>query len=542
MSSGSRGATWQHERSCGGGGGKTLLLPLALLALAAAALAAIIAADFTTVQAQSDEQSSGQIIARRTGDGQIEFGWRTPSGAQISPRQRFFSASAEINEWLRSSPIIVEETGIGRINARLLTGGGIEFAFTPTGGRRILPPARFFHAHVTHNRWLRSTEIELPQPTRAAMKDVIVAALFGYDAAADADRLTYHDYNDFGCPLSRDLEPAGRKADCDLWGTDPYRSSYEPGWQWMVRDARGNLVPVPGYIEGHSGWDIQTQTKGSEPFYSLTSGRVVAAGDLSDGLGQFGVIAVQVAEDGPTVVYIHASAIDKRIRVNASVRPGDCLGRQGATGTTSGAHVHLELRDGPARGGSGGAYWLPNGRRAPNSPSIDPINHLYRSLSRSSFEPQPCQFDSSNGVGDGDLIRSGSSPDVYVVKVKNGKQFRRAVVAYGLYAAVPEWNEANVQSISGALMDDIRESPLVNLPAAATRIHGGDTNRIYFVEEMGEDDIVLRHIPSVAIFNSAGCDWDGIFAMSRAEHDYWVNKLGSALSGSPVDSGFKCPP
>ena len=431
---------------------------------------------------------------------------------------------------------------IGQINARRLSSGSIEFAFTPTGGQRLLPPARYFPTNARVGRWLHSTEIELPQPTRAAMKDAIVAALFGYDDAVDADRLTYHDYNDFGCPLSRDLEPVGRKADCESWLPVPFQSTYAAGWQWTVRDANGNRVPVLGYIEGHSGWDIQTQTKGSEPFYSLTSGRVVAAGDLSDGLGQFGVIAVQATEDGPTVVYLHASAIDKRIQVNASVQPGDCLGRQGTTGTTSGAHIHLELRNGPARGGSGGAYWLPNGRRAPNSPSIDPIDHLYRSLSRSSFEPQPCQFDSSNRVGDGDLIRSGSSPDVYVVKIKGGKRFRRPVVAYGLYAAVPEWDEAKVQSVSGAALDDIRESPLVSLPAAATRIHGGDTNRIYVVEEMGEDDIVLRHIPSAAIFNSAGCDWDGVFAMSRGEYDYWVNKLGSALSGSPVDSGFKCPP
>ena len=517
--------------------------------MVAAALAAIIAANFTTAQAQSDDETTGRIVARLLENGRVEFGWQPTSGARVLPRQRYFPTDATVNRWLRSSPIEVGGAEIGRINARLLSDGRIEFAFAPIGGQRIQPRARYFPANARVGRWLRSTEIELPQqddgrvrqPARAEKKDAIVAALFGYDDAADADRLTFHDYNDFGCPLSRDLEPAGRKADCDLWGTDPYRSSYEPGWRWMVRDARGNLVSVAGYIEGHSGWDIQTQTKGSEPFYSLTSGRVIAAGDLSDGLGQFGIIAVQATEDGPTVVYLHASAIDKRIQKDDPVRPGDCLGRQGATGTTSGAHVHLELRNGPAHGGSGGAYWLPNGRRAPNSPSIDPIDYLYQSLSRSSFEPQPCQFDSTNGVGDGDLIRRDSSPDVYVVKIKDGKQFRRSVVAYGLYAAVPEWNEANVRSVSGAALDDIRESPLVSLPAAATRIHGGDTNRIYVVEETGEDDIVLRHIPDPESFNRAGCDWDGVFAMSTGEYNYWSRHVGDALDGGRIGDTFMCP-
>ena len=508
-------------------------------------MVAIIVADFTTAQAQSnDETISGRIVAQRLADGRTEFGWHpTDATSRVLPSGRFFPADVDHRRWLRSGPVEVDGEEIGRINARLRSDGRIEFAFTPTGGQRIQPRARYFPTDARVGQWLRSSEITFPRfeddtgiTTRAEKKDTIVAALFGYDDAADADRLTFHDYNDFGCPLSRDLEPAGRKADCDLWGPDPYRSTYEPGWQWMVRDAKGKLVPVLGYIEGHSGWDIQTQTKGSEPFYSLTSGTVVAMDDLSDGRGQFGVVAVRVARDGPTVVYIHASAIDERIGVDTSVQPGDCLGRQGATGTTSGAHVHLELRNGPASGGSGGAYWLPNGWRAPNPPSIDPIDYLYRSLSRSSFEPQPCQFDSSNGFGDGDLIRRGSSPDVYVVKVENGKQFRRSVVAYGLYAAVPEWDEANVQSVSAAAFGAIRESPLVRIP--------GDADSVYVVEELDEDDIILRHIPNPQAFNRAGCDWAGVFNMSRGEYRYWTARAtqrGTDLFGRDVDATYRCP-
>ena len=132
-----------------------------------AALAAIIAADLTApapAQAQSDEQSSGYIIARRGNDDRIEFGWRMPSGAQVFPRQRYFPADAELDRWLRSSPVTVGGTAIGRINARMLAGGRIEFAFTPTDGERILPPSRYFPHNARIGRWLRSTEITIGPP------------------------------------------------------------------------------------------------------------------------------------------------------------------------------------------------------------------------------------------------------------------------------------------------------------------------------------------------------------------------------------------
>ena len=50
---------------------------------------------------------------------------------------------------------------IGRINARRLSDGRIEFAFTPTDGERIAPSARYFPANARVNRWLRSTEITI---------------------------------------------------------------------------------------------------------------------------------------------------------------------------------------------------------------------------------------------------------------------------------------------------------------------------------------------------------------------------------------------
>ena len=77
------------------------------------------------------------------------------------PRSRYFPVDPGHGRWLRSTPIEVDGTVVGRINARLAANGRIEFAFTPTGGDLILPSSRYFPANPGHNRWLRSTEITL---------------------------------------------------------------------------------------------------------------------------------------------------------------------------------------------------------------------------------------------------------------------------------------------------------------------------------------------------------------------------------------------
>ena len=134
---------------------------------ALAAVAALLAADLTPpVQAQSEDETTGRIVARRLASGRVEFGWQTPSGERVLPQSRYFPApaEAEIGKWLRSSPVEVGGVAIGRINARLRADGRIEFAFTPTNGERILPQSRNFPADARVGRWLRSTEITFAPP------------------------------------------------------------------------------------------------------------------------------------------------------------------------------------------------------------------------------------------------------------------------------------------------------------------------------------------------------------------------------------------
>ena len=471
------------------------------------------------------------------------------------PRARLFPADAEINEWLRSSLVIVGGTAIGRINARLRNDAGVEFAFTPTSGQRILPPARVFPAHITHNRWLRSTQIEVPVPQvgpddsgpppvdrgttradRAEQKDLLVERLFGL-LPGTAGTYTSHDNNDWGCPFTG--PSYGGNAACrevSLYDDD-------------------NVDPPPpswtAYEGGHSGWDVSHQTNRNAPFFSLTDGTVIAAGR------GWRCHDIAVFDGTNTIVYLHASRID--VTDGAQVFAGETqLGLQGdacsepARGAPPNDHLHIEVIPGEAQIRIGatqriyarGAGLKPGSLKPCDEISADPLPYLYwwvagGAAPRPSVQVASCISAPTNGqrINDGDLIRRDSLPDVYVVKVENGKRFRRHVVAYGLYAAVPEWDEANVQSVSAAMFGSIWLSPLVRIP--------GEAKSVYVVEETGEDDIVLRRLPNNAeAFDRASCDGDGVFAMSIAEYNYWTARAGQRgvpLRGAPVSAAYRCP-
>ena len=143
--------------------------------LGALALLLVAALDLPSAAAQNDEQT-GRIVARLLDDGRVEFGWQPSSGARVLPRARYFPTDATVDRWLNSSPVEVNGRAIGRINARLLENGRIEFAFTPTDGERITPRARYFPANARVDRWLRSTEITIGPPVDAATGFTAISA------------------------------------------------------------------------------------------------------------------------------------------------------------------------------------------------------------------------------------------------------------------------------------------------------------------------------------------------------------------------------
>ena len=114
----------------------------------------------------SDSTISVRIIARRAEDGRIEFGMRDPDGEDIFPRARYFPATGpDHNRFLRSSEIDFGDGFTGRLIARRAPDGRVEFGFRVEGYEDIFPRARYFPATgPDHNRFLRSSEIEIGQP------------------------------------------------------------------------------------------------------------------------------------------------------------------------------------------------------------------------------------------------------------------------------------------------------------------------------------------------------------------------------------------
>ena len=185
----------------------------AVASLAAlAAIAALLAADLTPpVQAQSEDETTGRIVARRLATGRVEFGWQPTGGARVLPKSRYFPAPADatVDRWLRSSPVEVGGVELGRINARLRSDGRIEFAFTPTDGERIAPRQRYFPTSATVARgWLRSTEITIgPPPPRYIAVSARGAHTCGLRSNGALECWGYNIYGETGAPAGVRPEP-----------------------------------------------------------------------------------------------------------------------------------------------------------------------------------------------------------------------------------------------------------------------------------------------------------------------------------------------
>ena len=235
---------------------------IALAALAVAIIAAALALDLPSAQAQSEDEQAGRIVARRLDDGRTEFGWRPAGGARVLPRLRYFPTDAAVGRWLNSSPVEVDGAEIGRINARLRDDGRIEFAFTPTDGERITPPARYFPADTRVGRWLRSTEIAIGPPTPAT----------GFSAVSDGLNHT--------CAIRESGE-------IECWGRNPVGQTDPPaGSDFSAVSAGGAhtcALRTSGEIEcwGWNESDVVTVTEDGEKTY-IPAGRTDApAGSFS---------------------------------------------------------------------------------------------------------------------------------------------------------------------------------------------------------------------------------------------------------------------
>lgn len=98
-------------------------------------------------------------------------------------------------------------------------------------------------------------------------------------------------------------------------------------------------LPWEGNGRLHEGVDISADA--GVPVVVAADGVVVAAG-TGGGYGRY--VAVRHAE-GLTTFYAHLGAIGANVRPGLAVQAGDTVGRVGSTGTSTGPHLHFEIRD-----------------------------------------------------------------------------------------------------------------------------------------------------------------------------------------------------
>ncbi|MFC7842488.1 M23 family metallopeptidase [Streptomyces sp. NPDC001046] len=100
----------------------------------------------------------------------------------------------------------------------------------------------------------------------------------------------------------------------------------------------------------HTGLDFAAPT--GTPIKAVHSGTITEAGWN----GSYGYKTVLTLDDGTEIWYAHQSSIG--VSVGQKVSTGDVIGRVGATGNVTGAHLHLEVHSAGSASGIDPMAWL----------------------------------------------------------------------------------------------------------------------------------------------------------------------------------------
>jgi murein DD-endopeptidase MepM/ murein hydrolase activator NlpD len=114
-------------------------------------------------------------------------------------------------------------------------------------------------------------------------------------------------------------------------------------WRLPVTPGAYHLTSRFGECSGlwshcHTGLDFAAPT--GTPIHAVANGTVTEVGSA----GAYGNRTIVTLEDGTELWYCHQSAV--AVGTGQHVRTGDVIGLVGATGNTTGPHLHLEVRPG----------------------------------------------------------------------------------------------------------------------------------------------------------------------------------------------------
>jgi hypothetical protein len=110
-------------------------------------------------------------------------------------------------------------------------------------------------------------------------------------------------------------------------------------------------------------------------------------------------------------------------------------------------------------------------------------------------------------INEGDIVKTVSSPDVYVIKYKNGKQFKRLILSPSVFNSYQHLKWENIKIVSLEQLDKFVTSSLVQVAGDAL---------IYKLTPLGDTG---KRQP---IVTAANYDPDSIYEINAVDRDSYV--------------------
>lgn len=111
----------------------------------------------------------------------------------------------------------------------------------------------------------------------------------------------------------------------------------------------------------------------------------------------------------------------------------------------------------------------------------------------------------SPALRDGDIVQTAASPDVYVIKIKNGKLFKRLILSPRVFTSYQHLRWENIRTIAPAELGRYKDSSLVRVAGEGI---------LYFLSPHG--DTGQREI------FSGTCDEDGVYEINASDRDAYA--------------------
>ena len=135
-----------------------------------------------------------------------------------------------------------------------------------------------------------------------------------------------------------------------------------------------------------------------------------------------------------------------------------------------------------------------------------------------------------SAIVDGDLIKTAASFDIYIVKLKNSKKFKRLILNPAIFNSYGHLSWNKVKTVSQAVQDAYTESTLVIEVNPDGSVFDP---KVYSVTSSLNADVGVKHWLNMtaAQFVTKGYDWDSIYHINHTEAGKNFYPLGAEIKG-----------